>query len=149
MIVRKTLMIGAVAFLPTIVAGCGTTVQTTTDINTTQSSSVNSKNNSMMGPSVNCKNGQYTATGDYISPGGPENLTATLTLENNIITEAQVTISNDHPESKPYHDMFVNNYKTYVVGKNINEVNLTKVSGSSLTPMGFNDALAKIIDQAS
>jgi hypothetical protein len=30
------------------------------------------------------------------------------------------------------------------VGKNINDLKLTKIAGSSLTPMGFNDAVAKI-----
>jgi hypothetical protein len=39
-------------------------------------------------------------------------------------------------------------YKQYVVGKKIDEVQLTKVSGSSLTPQGFNDALAKIKAEA-
>ena len=31
-----------------------------------------------------------------------------------------------------------------VVGKNIDEVAITKVAGSSLTPKGFTDALEKI-----
>jgi hypothetical protein len=35
-----------------------------------------------------------------------------------------------------------------VVGKNIDEVNLGKVSGSSLTPIGFNNAIEDIRSQA-
>jgi hypothetical protein len=35
-----------------------------------------------------------------------------------------------------------------VVGKNISELQLTKVSGSSLTPQGFMDALEKIKAEA-
>ena len=37
-----------------------------------------------------------------------------------------------------------NNVKTLVVGKKITDVKLDKVSGSSLTPKGFNDALEQI-----
>lgn len=50
--------------------------------------------------------------------------------------------------SARFQDLFAQNYKPLVIGKNIDEVQLGKVSGSSLTPMGFNDALAKIKTQA-
>jgi hypothetical protein len=50
--------------------------------------------------------------------------------------------------SERYHNMFISGYQQYVVGKNIASVYLTKVSGSSLTPSGFDDALTQIKSQA-
>ena len=94
------------------------------------------------------KDGTYTAVGSYMSPGGEDQISVTLTLANNIITDASVTPEpGDHMSAK-YQSMFASGYKQYVVGQNINIVNLVKVSGSSLTPKGFDDALAQIKSQA-
>jgi hypothetical protein len=40
--------------------------------------------------------------------------------------------------------MFESGIGAVVVGKNINTLNVSRVAGSSLTSMGFNDALTKI-----
>jgi hypothetical protein len=92
--------------------------------------------------------GAYTATGSYRSPGGYDELGVNLTLHNDIITDVNVTLGANDNTSLRYQEMFVANYKQYVVGKDISTVHLTKVSGSSLTPQGFNDALAQIESQA-
>ena len=47
-----------------------------------------------------------------------------------------------------YQDDFVGGYKSQVVGKSIAEIQLGKVSGSSLTSRGFNEALDQIRNQA-
>ncbi len=94
------------------------------------------------------KDGTYTATGSYMSPGGPDKVGVTLTLKNDIITDASVTPMPGDLKSAKFQDMFISGYKAFVVGKNIADVNLTKVSGSSLTPIGFNNALAQIKVQA-
>ncbi len=94
------------------------------------------------------KNGTYAADGAYTSPAGTEMLGVSVTLTNDVITDAQVSVKAQVPASKHWQQVFTDNYKQYVVGKNINEVNLTKVSGSSLTPKGFNDAIQKIKTQA-
>ncbi len=94
------------------------------------------------------KDGSYSATGSYGSPAGTESVKVTLALKNGIIESADVVgEANDHT-SKRYQDMFISNYKQYVVGKNIDSVNLDKISGSSLTPVGFNNAVAKIRTEA-
>jgi uncharacterized protein with FMN-binding domain len=90
------------------------------------------------------KNGTYTATGSYTSPGGVDQLVVSLTLKNDIVTDAVVTPKPGHQVSEKFQGMFVSGYKQYVVGKNIAEVNVGKVSGSSLTGAGFNDAVTKI-----
>lgn len=94
------------------------------------------------------KDGTYTATGTYMSPGGEDKIAITLTIKNDIVTDTSAVEMAGDPRSKQYEGMFISGYKQYVVGKNIASLSLTKVSGSSLTPKGFNDALAKIKAQA-
>lgn len=94
------------------------------------------------------KNGSYSAEGAYTSPGGAEHIDVSLTLANGVITDVQVTPKATIPMSQRFQGLFVDNYKQYVVGKKLDEVNLTKVAGSSLTPKGFADALAKIKTEA-
>ena len=90
------------------------------------------------------KDGTYTAVGSYMSPGGPDQLSVTITLKGDIVTDATVTNMAGDRTSSRYQNMFISGYKQYVIGKNIADINLTVVSGSSLTPIGFNDALNQI-----
>ncbi len=99
-------------------------------------------------PVISYKNGTYSATGDYTSPGGAETIGLSITLKNDVIVDAQFTAMATRAISKQMQDIFAANYKVLVIGKNIDEVKLGKVSSSSLTPKGFNDALAKIKVQA-
>jgi uncharacterized protein with FMN-binding domain len=94
------------------------------------------------------KNGTYTAVGNYTSPGGQEELDVTVTLTDGVITDSTVEPKATRPISKTRQEDFAANYKTFVVGKSIDEVQLSKVSGSSLSPKGFNDALEKIKAEA-
>ncbi len=94
------------------------------------------------------KDGTYQATGNYVSPGGPREIGVTVTISNGQITDSQFEGKATDATSKRFQGEFGNNYKTFVIGKNIDEVMLTKVSGSSLTPKGFDDALNKIKQQA-
>lgn len=95
------------------------------------------------------KDGTYNATGDYISPGGQESIDVELTLAGNKITSATVTPHPAASTSVQYQTEFANNFKPLVVGKSINEVNLSRVAGSSLTSGGFNDALDQIKTDAA
>lgn len=94
------------------------------------------------------KNGTYSAVGSYRAPSGPEQITVSLTLVNDIVTEATVTGSSEEDTSQRYMDRFISGYKQYVIGKNIASIKLTRVSGSSLTPIGFDNALKQIEAQA-
>ncbi len=95
------------------------------------------------------KDGTYTAQGNYISPGGEETVGVSVTIENGVITDSTFTVMAERPTSVTMQNNFAGGYKALVVGKNIDEVQLTKVAGSSLTPGGFMDALEKIKTQAS
>ena len=102
--------------------------------------------NNIVTPSqqISYKDGEYTQEGDYTSPAGSEQIEVDLTLKNGLVTQVVVTPKAENPKSKYMQGVFVENYKQLVMGKNIADLKLGKVAGSSLTPQGFNDALAKI-----
>lgn len=94
------------------------------------------------------KDGVYTSTGSYMSPGGKDEIDVTVTLAKNVITDVSIVSKPGDDVSKKYMKVFADNYKTQVVGKNLSEIKLDKVSGSSLTPIGFNDAISQIRQKA-
>lgn len=94
------------------------------------------------------KDGTYTAVGQYQSPAGMEQVTVTLAITGDTIVDASVVASSENKKSQQYMQKFVGGYKQYVTGKSVDSVSLEAVSGSSLTPEGFNAALAKIKVQA-
>jgi uncharacterized protein with FMN-binding domain len=95
------------------------------------------------------KDGTYTAPGTYTSPGGVEHISVTLTLAKNIITAMKVTTVKADPTAAGYEQMFEGGISAATVGKNLNTLNIGVVAGSSLTSMGFNQALATIKADAS
>lgn len=90
------------------------------------------------------KDGTYSDMGRYASPGGGESIDVTVTIANNIIASASVTGNATSRDAKEYQAAFISGYKSSVVGKNIDEVSLSRVAGSSLTSTGFNTALELI-----
>jgi len=111
------------------------------DTSNSQPSSSNSTNS--------YKDGTYTATGTYQSPGGQEKIELTVTIADGKITSTSATTKAASGTSKQYQQEFTGNYKTLVVGKSVNEVELDRVAGSSLTSNGFNDALDEIKQDAA
>lgn len=97
---------------------------------------------------VTLKNGTYNATGGYTSPAGEETIGVMVTLTDGIITEAEVEPQAVNEVSKKMQNSFKDGFKELVIGKPISEVKLSKVSASSLTSGGFNEALQKIIQEA-
>src|SRR5690606_35922471 len=95
------------------------------------------------------RDGEYTVTGHYTSPAGPETIKVTLTLQDNVVTDAEVVAEATNQISIMRQGEFVGGYKAQVIGKNLNEVNVGKVAGSSLTPKGFNEAVEQIKAQAA
>jgi uncharacterized protein with FMN-binding domain len=95
------------------------------------------------------KDGSYKATGNYTSPAGEEEIAVMITLANSIITDVTVEPKATNQISKAKQADFVANYKEMVMGKSIQDVKLGKVSGSSLTPQGFNEALEEIKTEAA
>lgn len=90
------------------------------------------------------KDGTYTATGNYSTPGGRESVTVKVTLANGTISDASTDGSATGGNSAQYQSQFLNNYESLVVGKSIDSVSLSRVAGSSLTSGGFNSAIEQI-----
>ncbi|HEY4268138.1 MAG TPA: hypothetical protein VGM94_08110 [Galbitalea sp.] len=90
------------------------------------------------------KDGDYSEQGTYASPGGTELISVSLTLKSNVVTALSVKTVKADPTATQYEAMFEAGVGKIVVGKNLNSLNVTRVSGSSLTSQGFDDALTKI-----
>jgi hypothetical protein len=88
--------------------------------------------------------GTYSEQGSYQSPGGLESVTVTLTLADNTVTAVEVAGNGNNPNTAQYQGLFIRGIAAEVVGKNIDELAVDKVAGSSLTSGGFNDAVGKI-----
>lgn len=88
--------------------------------------------------------GSYTATGDYVSPAGPSQVTVELTLEGDTVTAVTVTPLSDDPTASGFQGQFADGIADIVVGRDIDQLAVSRVGGSSLTSGGFNDALAQI-----
>ena len=94
------------------------------------------------------KDGTYSADGSYQAPSGTESITVEVTLADDKITDITVTPHATDPTAKGHQAEFVGGIADQVVGKDIDTLNVTKVSGSSLTSGGFKIAIAAIKEQA-
>jgi len=94
------------------------------------------------------KDGSYTATGSYSSPGGVEAITISVMLKDGAITDTSAQEGAIDREGSEFQSDFIAGYKRLVVGKKIDSVRLSRVSGSSLTSQGFNDAIDQIKTKA-
>lgn len=107
--------------------------------------------NAVKSPTLNTSgynDGTYSSNAGYDSPGGTEFIAVTLTLKNGVVTDSNVVTTGNNQTGKYYQANFVAGYKSQVVGRSIAGLNLSRVSGSSLTPNGFNDAVDKIKSQS-
>lgn len=94
------------------------------------------------------QDGTYSAAGTYATPGGRESIELSVTLVDGEITDTSLQQNAKTGEAEEYQSRFASGYKTLVVGKNIDEVSVSRVAGSSLTSNGFEDALDQIKDDA-
>ena len=94
------------------------------------------------------KDGTYVINDNYQSPGGSENIKTTVTLKDGIVTDATVTQNANNAESASHQATFAKSYKSKVIGKAIDTLNISRVSGASLTTSAFNDALEQIRTKA-
>jgi hypothetical protein len=88
--------------------------------------------------------GTYSATGGYQSPSGPETIELTITLAGNVISDVIVTPGATGGTSSRYQGQFAEGVGAETVGKSLDEIQVSRISGSSLTSGGFNEALNSI-----
>ncbi|WP_235201389.1 FMN-binding protein [Microbacterium sp. CH12i] len=78
-----------------------------------------------------------------------EKISVTLTLEGGVVTEVNVTGDPQARETEQYQGAFIDGIAEEVVGVAIDDLNVSRVAGSSLTSGGFNSALDAIKEQAT
>jgi uncharacterized protein with FMN-binding domain len=93
--------------------------------------------------------GTYTADGAYATPESVETITVTVTLEGDVITDVEVTGDPQKSESEEYQGRFIGGIADVVVGQDIDDIQVSRVAGSSLTSGGFNEAIEAIKSEAA
>jgi FAD:protein FMN transferase len=142
----KTLLATVAICVAAATAGCATTDTDGTSPSSAPSSSV-ATSGSPTSRRSNYADGTYTATGQY--GGLPSSIGVSVTLVDDVITAVTVTPRATDPTSLDYQTRFAQAVPAVVVGRNIDEVNLSKVAGSSGTPDGFNAAIQQIKAEAT
>jgi uncharacterized protein with FMN-binding domain len=94
------------------------------------------------------KDGTYSADGNYVSPNGTETVGVQLTLAGGKVADVNITQHPSNPNTRKFQGEFAGGIAAQIVGKNIDELNVSKVAGSSLTSGGFNQAVEKIKQEA-
>lgn len=152
---RAALAVFAGAGIVTALAGCSTTPAAQTgsaapEASTGTSSAAPSSAATGSGSSSSgaYKDGTYEAEGSYQSPGGAESVGVSITLQGDVVTAVTVTPEAKSGNSKQYQTAFASGISGEVVGKKIDDLKVSKVSGSSLTSGGFNQALETIKGEA-
>lgn len=118
---------------------------------TTSSATAQTNANSTINQSSNTdtyKDGTYAKTVNYQSPGGIESISVTITVSGGTVSNATISQEANNRDSEEYQSSFRKNYQSKVVGKKLSELNLSIVSGASLTTEAFNDGLNDVRSQA-
>lgn len=93
--------------------------------------------------------GTYTADGSYQTPETVETISVTLTVADGLVTDVEVTGDPQARESEQYQGEFIGGIADEVVGKSLDDIEVSRVAGSSLTSGGFNEAVESIKEQAA
>lgn len=91
--------------------------------------------------------GEYSADGWY--GGLPSSIGVTVTLADDIVTAVAVTPHASNPTSLDLQRRFAEAIPGVVLGRDIDELDIDRLAGSSGTPVGFHDALDQIKSQAA
>jgi uncharacterized protein with FMN-binding domain len=141
-----------------VLAGCASTTSTGSgsgstsgsDSSPSTSTSATTGTGSAAGSSSGStyKDGTYTEQGTYSSPGGQELISVKLTIASDAVKAVTVKTVKADPTATQYEAQFEGGISAAIVGKKIDDLNVTQVAGSSLTSQGFDDALTKIKSDA-
>lgn len=131
-----------------VLAGCSGTAdaEAPTDSSTAGTGSSSSSGGDATGTYAD---GTYTAEGSYQTPETVEKISVTLTLADGVVTDVEVTGDPQAPETEQYQGQFIEGIADEVDGKALDDLNVSRVAGSSLTSGGFNDAVESIKEQAA
>lgn len=139
-----------------LLAGCGggddepttAAAETTTAAETTAAETASAAADTASTGSSAYADGTYEAEGSYQSPAGQESVGVSLTLADGKVTAVTVTPKATDSNSVRFQGEFKDGISSEVVGKSLDEIEVSKVSGSSLTSGGFNEAVDSIKAEA-
>lgn len=95
------------------------------------------------------KDGTYSNQQTYRVPEGHSNIiNVKITLSGDVVKELNIGSSYSNRESEEYVGDFESSIKSKVVGKKINDLDLSVVGGASLTTDAFNEAIKEIESEA-
>ncbi|MCU1566426.1 MAG: hypothetical protein JWQ56_1363 [Pseudarthrobacter sp.] len=152
--VRKSVFAGIAGLsLAGTVAGCAPSATETAPAATggaaeTSAATPSTGTSSLASSGSAYKDGTYSADGNYVSPNGTETVGVELTLADGTVTGVNITQHPSNPNTRKFQGEFAGGIAGQIVGKNIDELNVSKVAGSSLTSGGFNQAVEKIKQEA-
>ncbi|MDQ5863143.1 MAG: hypothetical protein M3536_12875 [Actinomycetota bacterium] len=149
--VRKSVFVGIAGLsLAGTVAGCAPSATPAPAADNTSGSSTAPSGTASSPASSGSlyQDGTYSADGTYVSPNGTETVGVELTLASGTVTAVNITQHPSNPNTRKFQGEFAGGIAAQVVGKSIDELNVSKVAGSSLTSGGFNQALDKIKAEA-
>jgi len=147
--VRKASALVGVAGL-FVLAGCSSAADAETSGSSTDTGSSSSSTDTGSSSSeTTYTDGTYTADGSYQTPETVESISVTLTIADGVVKDVEVTGDPQAPETKEYQSKFIGGIADEVVGVSLDDLNVSRVSGSSLTSNGFNAAVESIKEQAA
>lgn len=138
---KKLLSATAAASVLLLTAACGGSEEPADATPTTSETSSAATDDSS---SAAVNDGTYEASGEYSNPSGQSKVSVELTLTDGKISDITVTPEATNGTSKGFQAKFAGGIADEVVGKSLDELNVSKVSGSSLTSQGFNQAIDQI-----
>lgn len=101
------------------------------------------------GQDVQYEDGTYTKEATYQTPETVESILVSVTVKDNVVTNVVVTGKAVNETSQKFQGLFIAGVNAVVVGKKLDEIGeLSAVNGSSLTPNGFNSAIALLKAEA-
>ena len=137
---KKFLSATAAASVLLLTAACGGSEEPAEASPTTSETSAATDD----APAAAVNDGDYSASGSYSNPGGQSDVQVDLTITDGKIADIKVTPEATNGTSKGYQQKFAGGIAGEVVGKSLDELDVSKVSGSSLTSQGFNQAIDQI-----
>jgi uncharacterized protein with FMN-binding domain len=132
-----------------VLAGCSSAADAETDKDTGTDSTSTSTDSSSNSGTATYTAGTYTADGSYQTPETVESVSVTLTIADGVVKDVEVTGDPKAPETEEYQSKFISGIADEVVGVALDDLNVSRVSGSSLTSGGFNAAVESIKEQAA
>ena len=148
---KKMVLSGAAATMLLLTAACGgESDDSTSDSGSSSETTTDAAEDTSSDVATTYTPGDYSAEGSYQTPGGQQSVEVEVTLaEDGTISAVTVTPQADGGNSEQFQKKFAGGIADEAVGTKIDDLDVSKVSGSSLTSGGFNAAIDEIKDEAA